>query len=167
MKKNSHYGIIVEAARAESFEVDDINLNMEIAEVERVIESIEELDTDINYTVEMVNVIGDTDSEGKPVYMVELENVQKYMESCDIEDYAIAIENIAEANELESSSMCIVIESEDTIMLALNEAKKAKKVTPGKMKRIKNTADILKLIQTKGIKVAKRKSKSSRKKRRS
>ena len=165
--KNGIYGIITEAARAESFEVDDINLNMEISEIERVIESIDELDTEIMYTVEMVNVIGDTDANGNEVYMVELENVQKYMESCDIEDYAIAIENIAEANELESYSMCIVIESEDVIMLALNEAKKAKKVTPGKMKRIKNTADVLKLIKTKGIKVAKRKSKSSRKKRKS
>lgn len=165
--KNGIYGIITEAARAESFEVDDINLNMEISEIERVIESIDELDTEIMYTVEMVNVIGDTDANGNEVYMVELENVQKYMESCDIDDYAVAILNIAEANSLDCSAMCLVIESEDAIMLALNEAKKAKKVTPGKMKRIKNTADVLKLIKTKGIKVAKRKSKSSRKKRKS
>ena len=159
------YGIIHEASRAEGFEVADVSLNMEVAEIERILESIDELDNDINYTAEMVNIVRES-VEGESYCTVNFDDVQRYMESAGIEDITEALNNIAEANDeygVTLESMCVVIESEDTILYALNEAKKARKVTPGKMKRIKNTADVLAMMVTKGIKVAKRKSKSGKK----
>lgn len=165
--KYNRYGLMFQAANAESFVHEDADLNLDVSNIQRVLENLDELDNDINYTAEMVNVIGDVQDSGEMIFMVEMENLQKYMESAEIEDVSEALWNIAECNNINVTNMCVVIESEDTIMHALNEAKKARKVVPGKMKQIKNTADILDMMVTKGIKVAKRKSKSGKKRKKS
>jgi len=157
------YGILFEAALNEDFELDDAEVSADASDIEYALDDLEDLEEDIHYTEEMVNVIG-SEHNGEPVCLVEMENLAKYMCSNQIRDFSEALENIAKVNQVPLEEMAVVIESHDTILSALNEAKKAKKLIPDKLGKIKDTASILKVMKTKGIKVLMRKSKGKKRK---
>lgn len=152
------YGIIFEAAQNESFETDDLALSSDASDIEGEFDDTMDLVDDIGYTEEMVNVIG-FQQNNQDLCLIEFENLVKYMNSNRIQDFEEAVRNIAECNNLPFEKMCVVFESDDTLRGALTEAKKIRKIIPEKLTKLKNTVDVLKLMKTKGIKVAKRKSK--------
>jgi len=170
MLKQNPFIVLTEAMKTESFEVDDLedvlgddqSLQDDIGDA---FEDIDELDDDIEYTAEMVNVI-QQESVSELRYLVEMDNLAKYMESANVTDVSEALTSIAECNSLDVDLMCVVIESEDYAVELLEEAKKMKKSDPTKTKQkgIKSTLDVINMLKTKGIKVVKKKSKAKRKK---
>lgn len=71
----------------------------------------------VAYKEEMVPVFK-ADEE----YFVEMDNVVKYMESCDVKDIKEAMTNIAEANEISVGSMALVVESKANMETTIEEA---------------------------------------------
>ena len=154
------YDILTEACKSECGECDDLIEDEVEQELEDEYEEVEELEDDIEYNEDMVPVIQQDIEEGSR-YLVEMDVLAKYMISSKEEDPAEALKRIAEANSLEPSSMCIVIESDDYARELIEEAKTTKKKTGSKFKlnKIASSSKLLKHIKNKGIKVLKKKSK--------
>jgi hypothetical protein len=163
--KQEPFKLITEACKGESFEVDSVEDDEIECDFEDAYGDVEELEDDIEYTEEMVNVFQQPTKTGFR-YLVEFDTLSKYMISANIQDVATAINNIAECNSLSKDDMVVVIESDDYTQEYLEEAKKLKKVDPKKkkMKEAGTTAQILKMMKSNGIKLAKKKSKGKKKK---
>jgi type II secretory pathway component PulF len=87
------------------------------------------------------------------------------MKSANITDVSEALQKLADHNSLDINEMCVVIESGDTLYEVLEEARKVKSpLYKTKIKNVKSSADLLGMLKTKGIKVAKKKSKRNKKK---
>ena len=94
-------------------------------------------------------------------YFVELDMLEKFMESNQITDVAEAMQILANENDISLDEFAILIESEDVAREILEEAKKHKKATGNgkKITGVYTTANLLKGMKTKGIKVAKKSKK--------
>ena len=155
--------ILVEACESESFKAEDLNFKEVEADFVGVFDGEEELDFELDYAIEMVNVIEATTHEGS-TYLVEMDVLAKYMKSANITDVSEAINNIAEHNDITADRMAIVIESEDYACELLEEAKKESKAgSKAKMEKLKKATDFLKDAKDKGVKVVKKKSKDIKK----
>lgn len=155
--------ILVEACESESFKAEDLNFKEVEADFTGVFDQdLEELDIELDYAIEMVNVIENTTEEGS-TYFVEMDILAKYMKSANIEDVSEAINNIAEHNSIDADRMAIVIESDYAYEL-LEEAKKdSKSGSKDKTEKLKKATDFLKDAKNKGVKVVKKKVKDVKK----
>ena len=142
--------IIKEAALAEDFHVTDMisdELKTNYAECIKDMPIIpKEL---VGYKCDMVPVF--TNESG---YFVEMDNVVKYMNSCEITDVKEAMENIAEANELEASQLSLVIETREYMESVIEEANELSKL--GDKSLLENcelSIKLINLLEAEGINV--------------
>ena len=151
--------ILAEACESESFKAEDLNFKEVEADFVGIFDGdLEELDFDLDYAIEMVNVI-EADTRTGSTYLVEMDVLAKYMKSANIDDVSEAISNIAEHNYIDADRMAIVIESDDYAYEMLEEAKKDKKSgSNDKMEKLKKATDFLKDAKDKGVKVVKKKA---------
>lgn len=140
--------IMAEAAKAESFETNNVLTDSIASELKSAFSGIEHCPIEINYTQEMVNVIEDNEE-----YYVEMSDVSKYMVSQQVKTVKEALNNIAECNSIEVSKITVVVESEDYFNAFLEAAKKDKK----KEKELTGVAKLLKKMKKEKIKVVKKK----------
>lgn len=117
---------------------DDCCDDEEIEDAEDGYEEVEDDDEDdIHYTVEMVNVIA-RQKEGYNRYIVEAENLAKFMESNDIDDPYKALEAVCEANEISMGDTYVLMESVENFKRAILENKTLAAKDPVMSKAAKN-----------------------------
>ena len=151
------YEILIEACKSECGECNDLIEDEVRQEIEDEYVEIEELEDDIEYNEDMVPVIQQEVEEGFR-YLVEMDNLAKFMDSVEEEDPEEALKRIADANELEEATMCIVVESDQYIQQLISEAKTANKAgSKVKLGKLSASAKLLKNLKNKGIKVLKKK----------
>jgi len=160
------FELMKEAYVTEDCEVLDTDIDDVECDIEDVYDDLEEIDEDVLfYTEEMVHVIEQQLTDEKSRYLVEVENLAKYMMSSGVKDFAEAISNIARHNEIDKGSIYIVIESKDNMVQLLEEAKKVKRsLAKSRGESFKSTIGIIKMMKTKGLQVLKKSSKSKKKK---
>ena len=161
------YGLLYEAAKTEAMLNDDVAFAIDIKEATEELDSIEELEEDIDIAPDMVDVIEQYTSNGK-LYLVEAERLCRYMDCCGLElgDLGKAIKDVAHANGVDINNIALVIESGDVIDDIITEAKKVRSKSLVPATRLKHISDLSKKAKSIGIKVVKRKSKRKSKKRR-
>lgn len=140
--------LMAEAAKAETFEVDNALTNALAGELRTVFADIEVSPIEVNFTQEMVNVVEDNEE-----YYVEMSDVSKYMISQQVKTVKEALANIAECNSIDAAKMTVVVESEEYFNAFLEAAKKDKK----KEKELKGVAKLLAKLKKDKIKVVKKK----------
>ena len=157
------YGLLYEAAKTEAMLNDDVAFAIDIKEATEELDSIEELEEDIDIAPDMVDVIEQYTSNGK-LYLVEAERLCRYMDCCGLElgDLGKAIKDVAHANGVDINNIALVIESGDVIDDIITEAKKVRSKSLVPANRLKNISDLSKKAKSIGIKVVKRKSKKRR-----
>lgn len=127
------------------------------------IDELEELDCDICYTVEMVNVLEQDTKYGRR-YLVEYENLLKLSEGTDL-DIKEALNLVCEHNLIGIQDTYVVIESQDileesisettdSILEACNPVSRAKR-----RKKLAKCNEVIKNMKNKGIKIVKKRSK--------
>lgn len=95
--------------------------------------------------------------------VVELENVVKFMESAEIENVEEAVRMIAEHYGIKE--LGVVIESDEELGIAIEEAKSAAKKGDMKNgKKLEVASNMLKDLKDKGLKIFKKPKKKSKKK---
>jgi hypothetical protein len=158
--KKSTFSLISEACKTEESDCDDLYDDSVLSDLDGEIEDIDDVEeSELRYTEEMVTVI---ESADKSQYFIETDNLSKYMISQNIIDVSEAISNICNANSIEESKICLVIESEDDLHDIIKEARATSKGSTIKSKKLgmaRDTTAFLKNIKNKGIKIAKKKSK--------
>ena len=152
------YQVLTEACKTECGECDDMYEDEIEDEFEDELDDIEELEESIFYTAEMIPVIEQHTDNGVR-YLIEMDNLTKFMESNHIEDIAKAMELVGECNGLESSTLALVIESDDVAEELIEEAKNEKRAKGSKKKLgvMKDAKKLLSGLKIKGIKVVKKK----------
>lgn len=148
---NTHE-LLMEAARTESSMVDNVCEDDIEAGFEDMWADLPELSAPLVYTEDAVPIFG---IEGAIV--VEYDSLSKYMESSNIKDVVEAITKLKEHYNLDDLS--IVVESYDTASAVLEEAKKisSKSLDKSGLNKIKTSADLIKGIKERGIKVFRKK----------
>lgn len=99
---------------------DDIETSDILDDIINGVEDIEELEDDIEYTEESISVMFDAK---KDRYLIEFDNLAKYMTSAKVVSVKEAVDKICAANSIESSKTYVVIESQQEIVDFVNEAK--------------------------------------------
>lgn len=146
---------LAESCETEVNEIEDF----EGDEILNELEDLEELDDEICYNAEMVNVICQETSYGSR-YLVEYDNLFKLMETYNIDEVQ-ALKMVCEHNLISIADTYLVIESVDSVKEMINEAKCAKSGL-GKAKKSKKLAECSKAIKNlknKGIKLVTKKRK--------
>lgn len=115
----SYTDILKEAAETEEVNTVSDLISDEIkAQYDKCVEEMVIIPKDtVAYKVEMIPVF-----ENESKYYVEFDNMAKYMKSENISDVATAFKNIAEANDIDSSSLAVVIESKEYMESVIKEA---------------------------------------------
>lgn len=109
MFTKSTIDIIKEAALAEEFQTSDIESDELRGNFNECVGNIPVIAREtVAYNARMVPVF-----QLESAYFVEMDTLAKYMNSFEITDVAEAMENIAEANEIDVDDMALVIESEE------------------------------------------------------
>lgn len=153
--------ILREACSTEEFNTDSIYDADILDYMSKELNYLPELEDDLVYTEEMVNVLLQESTYGNR-YLVEIENLVKLMESSDI-DAKTALERICEFNEINIGDTYVVIESADTILESLKLFSKESSLKA--KSDIKDTVKSMQDLKDKGIKLLTRKSKPKKKKR--
>lgn len=161
MIKNT-FELISEAAKSEDSEYLDADLDDIESDLDDVYDDIEELDDEeyLNYDEACVPILQQSEDR----YLLEMDVLAKYMKSNEIVDFAEAISNLCEYNNIAVEDTYVVVESADSIYELLDEAKRTKNSKKAKA-LAGSTAEILGLMKTKGIKVVKKKSKKRKRSR--
>ena len=157
---NKHaFDLISECAETDSFNTNsvfdsDVKLELDglYADIKKEIDA-----NAVVYSKDSIPVLQIDDEDDRP-FCVELDMLAKYIDSNSLVDIDKAVADIAEANNIAVDNLYILIESEDEALEYFEEAKKLGKATGSKKKlsNLKNTASVLQLLKTKGIKVAKK-----------
>lgn len=142
--------IIKEASASEDYNVTDIiSDELRASFMECVGEMPIVAREAVAYNSKMVPVFQTEDE-----YLVEMDNVFKYMKSFEITDIAEAMENIADANEIDVNEMALVIESEEymgsVIESAIEQSKAGDKTL---LENCELTIKLINMLESEGIKV--------------
>lgn len=142
--------IIKEASASEEFNVTDIisdELRTSFTECVKDMPIVAR--EAVAYNSRMVPVF-----EHESEYFVEMDNVFKYMNSFEITDIAEAMENIADANEIDVNEMSLVIESEEymgsVIESAIEQSKAGDKTL---LENCELAVKLINMLESEGIKV--------------
>lgn len=131
------------------------------ADLEDELFDVEELEDDLPYVEEMVSMIECKRDYGN-LYMVEYSDLLKLMEYREY-DEVNAVEALAEHNCIDKSSICIVIESEQSILEKMEEiGAKGGSMLKDDIKA--NATKNLKDLKDKGLNLVKKKNKKKNKK---
>lgn len=118
MITKSYTNILKEAAEAEEFNVSNLISDEIKSQYDECVKEMTVIPKNtVAYKAEMVPVF-----QNESNYYVEFDNVAKYMKSAEVSDVAIALNNIAEANDINSSSLAVVIESKEYMESVIKEA---------------------------------------------
>lgn len=126
-------------------------------DLEDELDDIEELDENLNFTTEMVNIFAKDSYDGTK-YLVELDSVSKLMETGMYYSEREAMEAIAEHNDISFDDMYLLIESDEAILEKMEEIA-AKGGSMLKKAKENNAIKKLKDLKKDGIKLMKKKSK--------
>ena len=149
--------ILSEAAETEEFNTDNVFIGGVLDDISKELNFIPELDEELEYTEEMVNVLLQETTYGNR-YLVELENLVKLSESTGM-DIKESLSSVCEHNSISMGDTYVVIESIDNILEA---AKKLAKLNDIKSKvDLTNSLKSVQDLKDKGIKLI---AKSSKKK---
>lgn len=148
---NTHE-LLMEAMRTESSKVNSVREDDVEAGFENMWAELPELSAPLVYTEDAVPIFG---IEGAIV--VEYDSLSKYMESSNIKDVVEAITKLKEHYNLDDLS--IVVESYDTAYKVFKEAIEisSKSLDKSGLNRIKTSANLIKGIKERGIKVFRKK----------
>lgn len=147
--------ILSEAAETEEFNTDNVFIGGVLDDISKELNFIPELDEELEYTEEMVNVLLQETTHGNR-YLVELENLVKLSESTGM-DIKESLHSVCEHNSISIGDTYVVIESIDSI---LESAKKLSKLNDIKSKAdLTNTLKSVQDLKDKGIKLMARSSK--------
>lgn len=103
----------------------------------------------VAYKEHMVPVFKNEDS-----YLVEMDNVVKYMNSCEVTDIKEAMENIAEANELQLEDVALVIESREYMDSVIENAVEQSKLgDTSLLESCELAVKLVEMLESEGIKV--------------
>lgn len=151
MITKSYTNILKEAAEAEEFNVvtDLISDEIKAQYNECVKEMVVIPKNTVAYTESMVPVFQNESS-----YYVEFDNVAKYMKSAEISDVSTALANIAEANDIDVSSLNVVIESKEYMESVIEEAiKQSKAGDKSLLESCELSMKLIELMKSEGINV--------------
>ena len=150
MITKSYTNILKEAAEAEEFNVTDLVTDEIKSAYDECIKEMTVIPSNMAaYRAKMVPVFQNESS-----YYVEFDNVAKYMKSAEVKDVAIALDNIAEANDIDLSSLSLVIESEDYMNSVINEAiKKSKAGDKSLLESCELSVKLINMLKSEGINV--------------
>lgn len=142
--------IIKEAALNEEFNVTDVICDELKARYKECIKDMcivsKEL---VAYKEHMVPVFKNEDS-----YLVEMDNVVKYMNSCDVKDMKEAMTNIAEANELKLEDVSLVIEAKEYMDSVIETAVEQSKLGDNSLlENCELAVKLIDMLESEGINV--------------
>lgn len=127
------------------------------------IDELEELDCDLSYTVEMVNVLEQETKYGRR-YLVEYENLVKLTEGTEL-DIKEALNLVCEHNLIGIQDTYVVIESQDVLEESISEttdsiSEASNPVSKANRRgKLAKCGKAIKDMKNKGIKILKKKSK--------
>lgn len=153
------YDVLLEAAKG------DLECNTEgyltESEIKTKLKNVEEVKYNAVITAEMVSVF---DIAGD--YLVEMNSIAGYMKTNKIRTVEEALDNIAEANNVEPMSVGLLMESDSYVYAMLEKASKMKnKSSKNKaLDKINKSTDLIDRLKGKGYKVKKKKSSPAKKK---
>ena len=150
MLTKSTIDIIKEASLTEEFQTSDL--------------VSDELKTNFNECVNNIPIIAKEtvayNSKMVPVfkqessYFVEMDTVVKYMNSFEITDIKEAMENIADANDIEIEEMSLVIESEEYMNSVIESAiEQSKAGDKSLLESCELAVKLINMLESEGIKV--------------
>lgn len=150
MLTKSCTNIIREAAAAEDFNVSDIITDELKSRYSDCMCNMPIIDKSVvSYNCRMVPVF-----QNESGYFVEMDSIVKYMNSFEITDVKEAMENIAEANNIDLESMSLVIESKDYMDSIIKSAiKQSKAGDKTLLESCEVSIKLLKLLESEGINV--------------
>ena len=150
MITKSYTNILKEAAEAEEFNVTDLVTDEIKSAYDECIKEMTVIPSNmVAYRAKMVPVFQNESS-----YYVEFDNVAKYMKSAEVKDVAIALDNIAEANDIDLSSLSLVVESKDYMDSVIKEAiKKSKAGDKSLLESCELSVKLINMLKSEGINV--------------
>lgn len=142
--------IIKEAALAEEFQTSDLVSDELKTVYTECVNNMPIIPKNlVAYRREMVPVF-----QNESKYYIEMDNVMKYMESANIKDVSEAMENIAEANDISTDSLSLVIESKEYMESVMESAIEMSKT--GDKSLLENcelSIKLLNMLESEGINV--------------
>ncbi|MCK9199102.1 MAG: hypothetical protein M0P49_05820 [Bacilli bacterium] len=170
MFKKSIIDVMVESAKVEDFELNDLFDDETEKEFNAAIDSIGELQESLIFTPDMVPVIKHENN-----FYIDLGDIYRIMECSDEEcedDEFDVVSSVISANDDEGMTLentFIVVESKEHMMKIVSEAKAAVKSKSGIGKKngkakLTAAADVFKNMKNKGLKLIKKKGKKKKKK---
>ena len=150
MITKSYTNILKEAAEAEEFNVTDLVTDEIKSAYDECIKEMTIIPSNmVAYRAKMVPVFQNESS-----YYVEFDNVTKYMKSAEVKDIAIALNNIAQANDIDLSSLSLVVESKDYMDSVIKEAiKKSKAGDKSLLESCELSVKLINMLKSEGINV--------------
>lgn len=143
--------LLQEACACDDCNVEDLYDEDEEEELDNEYDDIDDLEDDIIYTEEMVNIIQvDNNSYLGKINVIEYDNLNKLMESKSI-DAKQAVDSICEYYNIEAANTYVLIESMESIKETLQEA-----CNKGAKKKVSKA---IKDLKDKGVKLIKKKDK--------
>jgi len=162
--------IMVESAKVEDFEINDLFDDETEKKFNDEIDSIAELEVSLIYTADMVPVIKHENN-----FYIDIGDVYRVMECSNDdseEDELDAVSAIVSANDDEGMTLentFIVVESKEYMTKIISEARAAVKSKSGISKKngkakLTAASDVFKNMKNKGLKLVKKKGKKKKKK---
>lgn len=154
--------ILSEACKSEDYfnEIDDELQDELMSEIDE----LEELDCDICYTVDMVNVLEQETKYGRR-YLVEYENLAKLTEGTGVSIEEV-LRLVCEHNLIGIQDTYVVVESQDILEESISEtvdsiSEACNPVSKAKRRnKLAKCNEMIKNMKNKGIKIVKKKSKN-------
>lgn len=142
--------IIKEAAASEEFNVSDVIADELKSKYGECMSNMPIVDKSlVAYNCNMIPVF-----HNESEYFVEMDNVVKYMNSFEITDIKEAMENIAEANEIELENISLVIESKDYMDSVIESAiKQSKAGDKTLLENCELSIKLINMLESEGINV--------------
>lgn len=150
MITKSYTNILKEAALADDFQVSDlISDEIKTAYDECIKEMVVIPKNTVAYRAEMVPVF-----QNEYQYFVEFDNMAKYMKSAEVTDVSIALDNIAEANDIDTNKLSVVIESKEYMKSVIDEAiKQSKAGDKSLLESCELSMKLIEMMKSEGINV--------------
>ena len=148
--------IMVEASSSLDTSTYDNVLNTTSEDLDVELEMVATLNEEINYSYESIPIILQESVYGVKRYLVEYDMLNKLLETYDVTERE-ALDNLAEANNIDYDDLYLVIESAEYYKEAIDEAKSM----GGNSLKGRKTNNLIKSIgdlKAQGIKVFKKKT---------
>lgn len=156
--------ILSEACQSDTVYLNEMNNELQ-DELMSEIDELDELNCDLHYTVEMVNVLEQETKYGRR-YLVEYENLVKLMENSQL-GIKESLDLVCEHNMIGIQDTYVVIESQDVLEESISETTDSISETSNPLSKANRRNKLAKCnkaikdMKNKGIKILKKKSKKN------